>query len=89
MYPLFLLNIIFAGLTGMLRGPLFALGLMPRLTPYILAVQGCGMPVVLWLLLSGDMGIEGGMNGIWAAKVATEIVLLGCSGACILRADWH
>ena len=50
-YPLFLLNVIFAGLTGMLRGPIFALGLMRRLTPYILVVQAIMMPVALYYLM--------------------------------------
>lgn len=33
-YPLFLLNIVFAGLNGTLRGPIYALGLMKQLTKY-------------------------------------------------------
>jgi len=85
-YPFFLLNVIFAGLTGMLRGPIYALGLMRKLTVWNVFFQAIVMPTTLYILV---FKLKWGMSGIWLSKVFAESGLLVSYAFKITMADWY
>lgn len=85
-YPLFLINIILAGFQGMLRGPIFALGLMRRLCIWNFVFQAIVMPIALYYFL---FKVKYGMKGIWIAKIITEICLVVTYAYTIMSSNWY
>ena len=85
-YPLFLLNIVFAGLNGTLRGPIYALGLMKQLTKFNLIFQGLMMPALSYYFTQKHAL---GMNGIWLSKNIVELSLLVSYSIKLSYIDWH
>lgn len=85
-YPLFILNIVFAGLNGMLRGPIYALGLMKHLSKYNLLFQGLTMPALSYLFM---FKLHLGMQGLWLSKVSVELLLLLSYSLTLAHANWH
>ena len=85
-YPLFLINIVFAGLTGVLRGPIYALGLMRKLTFWNIFFYGIALPCCMYYFLKK---LDYGMNGIWFSKVLVEASLLISYTLTLMTSDWN
>ena len=83
---LFLLNIVFAGLNGTLRGPIYALGLMSKLTKYNIVFQGILMPAMSFYLTSYH---NLGMHGVWISKNVVEMALLISYSLKLRKIDWN
>lgn len=82
-YPMFLINIVFSGFNGMLRGPIYALGLMKQLSKYNLIFQGLVMPLSCYYLF------DYGMQGLWISKNLIEVGLLISYSITLLYINWH
>lgn len=86
MYPILIANIIIAGVTGALRGPIYALGLMRQLTIWNFIFQGVLMPILLYNFLYVN---KFGMTGIWMVKLITESGLFISYSLTLIFSDWH
>lgn len=86
MYLLFMANIVVDGIRGMLRGPIYALGLMRRLLIWNVLFQCILMPSLIYYFVYVK---KMGLYGIWTAKVIADAGNTVMYALTLLLANWH